>query len=68
MKPGFIDAGAFAKAVAKRAFKAVHEVSLSNSRGPHSVREIARQHGAGARAATIEEVAACQMVGLLEPN
>lgn len=67
MKLGFTGAGDFAQAVAKRALKAAHEVLLSNSRGPDSVREVARQLGAGARAATIEEAAACQMVVLAVP-
>src|SRR5580658_1549747 len=54
MKLGFVGAGDFAQAVAKRALKAAHEVLLSNSRGLDSVREIARQLGAGARAATLK--------------
>ena len=48
MKLGFIGAGDFAQAVAKRALKATHEILLSNRRGPDSVREMARQLGAGA--------------------
>ena len=67
MKLGFIRAGDFAQAVAKRASKATHEVLLSNRRGPDSVREIAHQLGAGAKPATIEEAAACQMVVLAVP-
>jgi 3-hydroxyisobutyrate dehydrogenase-like beta-hydroxyacid dehydrogenase len=57
MKLGFIGAGDFAQAVAKRALKAAHKVLVSNSRGAESVREMALRLGAGARAATIEEAA-----------
>ena len=67
MKLGFIGAGDFAQAVAKRALKAAHEVLLSNSRGPDSVRGIAHQLGAGAKPATIEEAATCQIVDLAVP-
>ena len=67
MKIGTIGAGAFAQAFAKRALKAGHEVKLSNSRGPDSLREIVNRLGRGAMAATSEEAAACEMVLLAVP-
>ena len=67
MEIGTIGAGAFAQAFAKRALKAGHKVKLSNSRGPDSLREIVNQLGPGARAATKEEAAACEMVLLAVP-
>src|SRR6266853_830075 len=67
MKIGTIGAGAVAQAFAKRALKAGHEVKLSNSRGPDSLREIVNRLGPGATAATSEEAAACEMVLLAVP-
>src|SRR5246500_3192154 len=67
MEIGIIGAGAFAQAFAKRALKAGHEVNLSNSRGPDSLREIVDQLGPGAMAATKEQAAACEMVFLAVP-
>jgi predicted dinucleotide-binding enzyme len=67
MEIGTIGAGAFAQAFAKRALKVGHNVKLSNSRGPGSLREIVDQLGPGAMAATKEEAAACEMVLLAVP-
>ena len=67
MQIGTIGAGDFAQAFAKRALKAGHEVKLSNSRGPESLREIVNQLGAGAMAVSTEEAAACEMVLLAVP-
>ena len=67
MEIGIIGAGAFAQAFAKRALKAGHQVKLSNSRGPESLREIVNQLGPGAMAATKEEAAACELVLLAVP-
>jgi len=67
MEIGTIGAGAFAKAFAKQALKAGHQVKLSNRRGPDSLREIVNQLGPGAMAATKEEAAACEMVLLGVP-
>jgi 8-hydroxy-5-deazaflavin:NADPH oxidoreductase len=67
MEIGTIGAGAFALAFAKRALKARYKVKLSNSRGPDSLREIVKQLGPGATAATREEAAACEMVLLAVP-
>ena len=67
MEIGTIGAGAFAQAFAKWALKAGHKVKLSNSRGLDSLREIVKQLGPGATAATREEAAACEMVLLAVP-
>ena len=67
MEIGTIGAGAFAQAFAKRALKAGHNVKLSNSRGPDSLRDIVTRLGSGATAATKEEAVACEMVLLAVP-
>src|SRR3984893_5805643 len=67
MEIGTIGAGDFAQAFAKRALQAGHQVKLSNSRGPESLREIINQLGPGAMAATTKEAAACEMVLLAVP-
>src|SRR5580692_10270689 len=67
MELGTIGAGDFAQAFAKRALKAGYKVTLSNSRGPESLREIVNQLGPGAMAATKEQAAACEMVLLAVP-
>ena len=67
MEIGTIGAGDFAQAFAKRALKAGHKVKLSNSSGPESLREIVNRLGPGARAATKEEAAACEIVLLAVP-
>ena len=67
MEIGTIGAGDVAQAFAKRVLKAGHEIKLSNSRGPESLREIVNHLGPGAMAATMEEAAACEMVLLAVP-
>jgi predicted dinucleotide-binding enzyme len=67
MEIGTIGAGAFAQAFAKQALKAGHKIKLSNSRGPDSLLKSVDQLGAGARAASKEEAAACEMVLLAVP-
>jgi 8-hydroxy-5-deazaflavin:NADPH oxidoreductase len=67
MEIGTIGAGDFARAFAKRALTAGHNVKLSNSRGPESLREIVNRLGPGAMAATKEEAAACEMILLAVP-
>jgi 8-hydroxy-5-deazaflavin:NADPH oxidoreductase len=67
MEIGTIGAGDFAQAFTKRASKAGHKVKLSNSRGPHSLREIINRLGPGATAASKEEAAACEIVLLAVP-
>src|SRR5713101_6720537 len=67
MQFGTIGAGALAQAFAKRVLKAGHNVKLSNSRGPDSLREIVNQLGRGATAVPKEEAAACEIVLLAVP-
>ena len=67
MEIGTIGAGALAQAFAKRALKAGHKVTLSNDRGPDSLREIVDQLGPGAAAAPKEAAASCEMVLLAVP-
>jgi predicted dinucleotide-binding enzyme len=67
MEIGTIGAGAFAQAFAKRALKAGHNVKLSNSRGPGSLREIVEQLGPRAEAVTKDDAASCEMVLLAVP-
>ena len=67
MEIGTIGAGDFAQAFAKRVLTAGHNVKLSNSRGPESLREVVNRLGPGAMAATKEEAAACEMVLLAVP-
>jgi hypothetical protein len=67
MEIGTIGAGALAQAFAKRALKAGHKVTLSNDRGPDSLREIVDQLGHGAAAAPKEAAASCEMVLLAVP-
>src|SRR5260370_29429638 len=67
MEIGTIGAGAFAQAFAKRALKAGHKVTLSNDRGPDSLREIVNQLGPGAVAVPKEVAASCELVLLAVP-
>jgi len=67
MEIGTIGAGDVAQAFAKRVLKAGHEIKLSNSRGPESLREVVNRLGPGAMAATTEEAAACEVVLLAVP-
>jgi predicted dinucleotide-binding enzyme len=64
---GTLGAGALAQAFAKRALKAGYKVKLSNKKGPRSLQEIVRSLGAGAKAATVAEAAACEMVLVAVP-
>ena len=67
MEIGTIGAGALAQAFAKRALKAGYKVTLSNDRGPDSLREIVDQLGPGAAAVPKEAAASCEMVLLAVP-
>src|SRR6266853_2365171 len=67
MEIGTIGAGDFAQAFAKRALKAGHKVTLSNDRGPDSLREIVNQLGPGAVAVPREVAASCELVLLAVP-
>ena len=53
MKVGMIGAGAFGKVLAAVLVKAGHSVSISNSRGPETLKEVAAS--TGATAVTVQE-------------
>lgn len=67
MEIGTIGAGAFARAFAKKALKAGHQIKLSNNDGPGSLKETMKQLGSGATAVTREEAVRCEMVLLAVP-
>jgi predicted dinucleotide-binding enzyme len=57
MNIGIIGSGNIGANTARLCAKAGHQVAISNSRGPDSLRPLAEEIGDGARAATIEEAA-----------
>jgi 8-hydroxy-5-deazaflavin:NADPH oxidoreductase len=57
MKIGIIGAGNIGGIAARLFVEAGHEVAISNSRGPESLREQVAELGARARATTVEEAA-----------
>jgi 8-hydroxy-5-deazaflavin:NADPH oxidoreductase len=59
---GTIGAGSVAQAVAGQAIAAGHQVILSNSRGPESLRDVVERLGAGASAGTVTEAAQADLV------
>ena len=61
---GIIGAGAIGQAMAKQLVRAGVNVTLSNSRGPASLAKIVGQLGAKARAGTVREAAAADIVFL----
>lgn len=67
MEIGTVGAGAFAQAFAKKALKAGHQIKLSNSDGPGSLKETVKLLGPGAVAVTREEAVRCEMVLLAVP-
>jgi len=67
MKIGTLGAGEVALAFAAHLLKAGHEVLLSNSRGPSSLKELVSKLGKGARAATMDEAAKAPIVVLAVP-
>lgn len=66
MEFGFIGAGAIASAVAGHLVRAGHPVTLSNRRGPDSLKEKVAALGPLARAGTRAEAAAAPLVFLSE--
>jgi predicted dinucleotide-binding enzyme len=58
MKIGIIGSGHIGEAAARLFVKAGHEVALSNSRGPASLKELIELIGPQARATSVEEAAA----------
>src|SRR5258708_38912635 len=67
MKVGTLGAGEVAQALAIRLLKAGHEVLLSNSRDPSTLKELVSKLGNGARAVTMDEAAQAPMVVLAVP-
>jgi predicted dinucleotide-binding enzyme len=57
LKIGIIGAGHVGDAAARLFVKAEHEVAVSNSRGPESLRQLAAELGPEAHAMTVEEAA-----------
>ncbi len=64
MKIGIIGAGAIGQAFAKQAADAGYDVIISNSRGAESLKEIATQLGGNAKAGSVEEAAASEVIFL----
>lgn len=65
MRIGIIGSGNIGGTAARLLAKAGHEVAISNSRGPESLKSLVASIGAKARAATVEEVVAFGDVVLL---
>jgi predicted dinucleotide-binding enzyme len=61
---GIIGAGAIGKAMSRQLVQAGFEVILSNSRGPASLAPLVRELGLRARAGTVKEAAAADIVFL----
>jgi 8-hydroxy-5-deazaflavin:NADPH oxidoreductase len=66
-KIGIIGAGGIGQAFAKQALAAGCEVILSNRRGPHSLHELVRSLGPGARNGTVREAARAPIVVVAVP-
>jgi 8-hydroxy-5-deazaflavin:NADPH oxidoreductase len=64
---GALGAGQVAQAFAIDLLKAGHEVLLSNSRGPDSLKQLVSKLGKGASAVTMEEAAKAPIVVLAVP-
>src|SRR3984893_279187 len=67
MKIGTLGAGEVAQAFAIHLLKAGHEVLLSNSRGPSSLKQLVSKLGKAARAVTMDEAAKAPIVVLAVP-
>ena len=65
MKIGIIGAGNSGATVARLFIKAGHEVALSNSRGPESLRELIRELGPTAQALSKDQAARSSDIVLL---
>jgi predicted dinucleotide-binding enzyme len=64
MKIGFIGAGKIAKALATKLVRAGYQVILTNSRGPETLQGLIEELGVNARAGSITEVAASDVIVL----
>lgn len=67
MRSGTIGAGTVAQAVAGHLARAGHTITLRNSRGPDSLRDVAARLGSSVRAAPVEDAARADMVFLTVP-
>lgn len=67
MKVGIIGAGSVAQAFAKHLIRIGHDVVLSNSRGPDTLKDLVGKLGPAASAATINEAARLPIVVLAVP-
>jgi 8-hydroxy-5-deazaflavin:NADPH oxidoreductase len=67
MKVGTLGAGEVAQAFAIHLLNAGHEVLLSNSRGPSSLKQLVSKLGEGAGAVTMDEAAKAPIVVLAVP-
>ncbi|HEV3303170.1 MAG TPA: NAD(P)-binding domain-containing protein [Planctomycetaceae bacterium] len=67
MQIGTLGAGEVAQAFAIHLLKAGHEVLLSNSRGPSSLKALVSKLGKGGRAVTMDEAAKAPIVVLAVP-
>jgi predicted dinucleotide-binding enzyme len=65
MKIGIIGAGNIGAATARLFVKAGHEIAISNSRGPDSLRDLVKELGEHAHAMTVDEAAQFGEVVLL---
>src|ERR1700752_4792666 len=68
MKIGTLGAGEVAQAFAIHLLKAGHEVLLSNSRGPSSLKQLVSKLGKSARVVTMDEAAKAPIVLLAVPR
>ena len=64
---GIIGAGNIGRAIATQMLRAGQEVVIANSRGPESLGEVIESLGEGARAGTLEEAAANDVVAVAVP-
>ena len=64
METGIIGAGAIGQAIALQAVRAGLNVTLSNRRGPESLAGVVEQLGPNARAGSVREAAAADIVVL----
>jgi predicted dinucleotide-binding enzyme len=64
MKIGFIGAGKIAKALAAKLVRAGYQVILTNSRGPETLQGLVEELGVNARAGSIAEVSAADVIVL----
>jgi|SRR6516162_4890127 predicted dinucleotide-binding enzyme len=64
---GILGAGEVALAFSRYALRAGHQVQLSNSRGPESLKDVVKELGTGASAGTMREAAQAPIVLLAIP-